>query len=29
MKNYKLEGGVKNGADWDKFIKEARVCIEL
>jgi hypothetical protein len=25
MQNYKLEREVKNGADWEKYIKEAKV----
>ena len=29
MQNYKLESKVKNRADWEKSIKEAKVCIGL
>jgi hypothetical protein len=29
MQNLNLEREVKNGADWKKFMKEAKVRIEL
>jgi len=29
MGNYKLEREIKNGADWEKSIVEAKVCIGL
>jgi hypothetical protein len=29
MQNGKLEKDVKNRADWEKSLKEAKVCIEL
>jgi hypothetical protein len=28
MQNWKLERQVKNRDDWERFIKEAKVCIE-
>jgi len=29
MQNYKLETEVKNRADWEKSIEDAKVCIGL
>ena len=29
MQNYNLEREVKNRADWEKCIKEAKVCVGL